>query len=924
MTRIQPPRTVHVPQNAETGVTFVAAPGANLRYAYFRSSDSVASQIEGQDYLAFKYGERRLTFVVSDGVGSSFSGNIAASILGEAMLDWLWSLDADHLTSASALSETAKSFLLKLQPKAERQVSRYAIPDHLPALVRQALEAQRDYGSETVFVAGRLDHPGADSAGGRLLLVWMGDTQVRLYDDAGRQIELRATFDASDRWSSVQGVRGTVHAWVTDAERVARLLVFSDGISGYADQLTAFSDLELEEAAQAQFRTATSDDIALLDIVRHTPAYRGLTDTTQPVDATLGAPDLMPVQKANRDDIYQVAWDWNGGRARFELQEAASPAFNDARTEEVGGATAWTTPAPRSPGRYYYRVRALVGRKAMAGPWSAPQTVRVAYPPPPAPSIQPVGPTPVEGAYTVTWSEAANAQEYVLEEATREDFSDATPVYRGRGADWHAGGPRQPMRYYYRVQAVNDGGASPWSAPQVVAVVVPPPPVPTLAHLRDVPPGSPFALSWSDVAQATYYEVQEIDTTSGDERILRAEGTQLAMDVLPAGRYVYSVRACHEHACSEWSAPQSVEVLPDPPDLAPELTVEGPDASHRLSLEWTAVERAVRYVLEESEKDDFRRPQPMSIGDRPQHSLLRREPGFYYYRVRAENVSGFGPWSEPVVVHILPGTPAWVEANLPDEKGQRVEVTWEPVAGQVVYVLELLWGEPDPVTDERPECKVVYQGREPAYALGISEKVREFAFRVRATHPDGGGDWQYSEAVARPSPPATPRVEPPLVQKNGDVLVRWDPVDEATHYEVEYARDEGFSGAKRHTTDRIRFIFQPSASRRIWFRVRACNEHGSSDPSPPAQIVVGDIAAPRMLPVEPSQHKVAWTEVPGATHYEIQEAGDPAFQTVERHVVDAPAKEWTVKRHQPGRTYLRVQAIGPDGRASEWSEVAVV
>jgi hypothetical protein len=924
------PRIVHVSQNVETEVTFVAAPRASLRYAYFRSSDSVASQIEGQDYLAFKYDARRLVFAVCDGVGSSFCGNIAARVLGEAVLEWLWGLEADHLTRAEALAETAKSFLNKAQPVAQDEVARYQIADHLPPLIQQALEAQRAYGSETVFVAGRLDHPDAASPAGRLLLVWMGDSQIHLYDNTDNEIDIGAAFDVNDRWSSTQGVKGTVHSWVSDAEGVARLLAFSDGISSHADRLVAYSDIELEEASQAQYRTANSDDVALLDIVPHTPAYMGLAETERPVDAEMGAPQVALVEKDRRDSTYEVRWRWEGNKAKFELQEATNPAFRGAYLEQVGNNTTWQTEEPRAPGRYYYRVRAVIGRKGTLGPWSAPQIARVAYPPPEAPAIQPVGPTPVQGAFSLAWNEVANAQDYILEEARQENFSDAAPVYRGRGTDWHAGGGREPGRYYYRVQAVNDGGTSVWSESQLVAVVVPPPPVPTLAFMREVPPRTPFTLNWSDVAQATRYEVQEIDEAAGDEINHESRDARMTMDVHSAGRYTFRVRACHEHGCSEWSNAQTVEVLPDTPELAPELVIEGPDANGQVLLQWTGIDGAARYVLEESDKQAFKRTLPMNMGERTQHSLLRREPGLYYYRVRGENVSGFGPWSESVEAIVGPGTPAWIDVNLPDEEKPRVEVAWDTVAGQVTYELELVTGEADdPEIEEWPEARSAYKGREPASVVRVPKDVQTFAFRVRAVHASGEGDWQYSERISRKGPPGTTEFEDPIFQENGEVIVRWRPVEEATHYEIDRARDPSFEDARVYTTDRIRFRYQPQSSDAFWFRVRACNEQGCGEPSEPTQIAIGRIDAPRLLPVEApaaldGSVTIVWAEVEGALQYEVQKAEDESFQNVVRHVVNAPEREWTLYTLTPRRTYLRVQAIGSDGRASEWSEVVVI
>lgn len=926
MSRTFSPHTVRVTQNAETGVTFEAAPRFNMRYAYFRSSDSVANQIEGQDYLTFKYDDQQLAFAVCDGVGSSFCGNIAARVLGEGLLEWLWDLKADHLTSPDALSEAARAYLRKLQPEAQREVEAYEIADHLSPLVRQALEQQRAYGSEAIFVAGRLEHPSDDVPDGRLLLLWMGDTQAALYDDSGKALPLGGTWDNSDRWSSVQGVRGTAHSWLGGSSQIARLQVFTDGFAAYGDQLKTFSDLELEEALQAQFRLPTSDDVALIDVAQHTLMFMGLIAGDNPVDPELQKPDIAPVQNNGRDGDYEVQWTWTGnGKAKFELQEATNPAFGGAYSEEVGSDMAWQTQETRPPGRYYYRVRAISGRKGTTGPWSAPQSVRVAYPPPPAPALAEVG-APAEGAFAVAWNEVQHAQEYVLEEATQEDFADAKPVYRGRGNAWHTDGLHKPADYYYRVQATNDGGASAWSTTQRVKVIMPPPPVPTLAYLQAVAPDSPFTASWSDVAHATYYELQEKAEASRAEQLFKTEDSQYTLDPHPAGRYAYRVRACHEHACSEWSNTQIIEVLPAVPSDAPVLVIEGPDDSHMLRLTYEPVKHATSYTLEEATHADFRQAMAASLGDRDEHTLVRRDAGFYYYRLRGENRSGAGPWSDPVEVHIVPATPGWIDVNPADNRGGQVEIAWDPVWGQVRYEVELRTGETTP-DGKWTDSKTVYAGAEPLCRVPVPKGMNLLEFRVRATHPDGAGGWQYADPLMLQTQLSAPDLHPVEYRGDGTVVISWQPVEGANQYQIEHARDAGFTAANIHETDRIRFVFRPIASQ-SWFRLRACDAYGCSDPSDPVEVTLETLPAPRIEPLARGENTppvtVRWSAVPGATEYEVQEASDASFLTVERSVVSGNVPQYAVKARSAGQVYLRVQAIGAQDRRSQWSEVTII
>lgn len=90
-----------------------------------------------------------------------------------------------------------------------------------------------------------------------------------------------------------------------------------------------------------------------------------------------------------------------------------------------------------------------------------------AYVPPAAPVLNFVDNSDWDGNYTITWAAAATATSYVLEEATDSGFSAPVTLYSGAGLSQQV--LNQPVgSYYYRVKALNPGGASPWSSTQSV------------------------------------------------------------------------------------------------------------------------------------------------------------------------------------------------------------------------------------------------------------------------------------------------------------------------------------------------------------------------------------------------------------------------------------------------------------------------
>src|SRR6185369_16746645 len=67
----------------------VPARPCDVRVLLDRSFESAQAGEPTQDYLAVRRDPRRLTFAVTDGVGSSFLGDVAAQILAAHLTDWL-------------------------------------------------------------------------------------------------------------------------------------------------------------------------------------------------------------------------------------------------------------------------------------------------------------------------------------------------------------------------------------------------------------------------------------------------------------------------------------------------------------------------------------------------------------------------------------------------------------------------------------------------------------------------------------------------------------------------------------------------------------------------------------------------------------------------------------------------------------------
>ncbi len=920
---LTPIRTHRVPQTAETPVTFVPVPNAYVRFAYSRSSDSMASHVEGQDYLCFQHNDQRFVFVIADGVGSSFCGNLAARTLGDHLIEWLWSLDIGYLGGSAALNEAATSYLSRLQKQAQHEVEEYEIPDEISGLVRQALEAQRAYGSEAVFAAVRIDHPSATIPDGLLSILWMGDTQIYVFNEDGEERDLGGTWDNTNRWSTTKGVRGQMDAWMQELKGIGRIISFTDGLAAHAAQIHTYADSKLDREIHAGTRLPSSDDIALIDLVLRTPRYEGYPNPDLP-DPNLERPHLEQIWNPTGSSQYELRWNWHGGgKTSFIVQEATNPALTEAQVMNISaGQTEWRVPAPQAPGHYYYRVRGI-NRRGIVTPWSELRQTKVAYPPPSAPTLKLTG---SGTSQILEWEGEGETLEYVLEQAAAPDFAEAEVVYEGRGTSWSVPvSTYKPGIYYYRVRAISDGGSGPWSDGQEIEVVIPPPPRPHLATASYGFQMGAYELRWQPVPGASYYELEEKEGEGGKPEIHRWVDTVYVVTDQARGEYVYRVRACHDFGCSEWSNEQRVIVVPQPPPEAPVLTLERLEIPPVLRLHWNEVSGAEEYVVEASDEENFQNARVYTQEGLALEIPLRREPGTTYFRVGGVNAGGQGPWSKVERISIAPKSPAWLEAEVTGG-GKQVLLTWGAVDRHMLYVLEQITG-----SEDTPVYKEIYRGEDTRFLFTPAAGTRKLAFRVRAELPTVQGEWQQSDWLELSGESEPPTMVQPELGKQGSVQLRWNEVGGATHYLLEVSRDETFTDLLHAAQpDRCHATFYPPAGGRYWFRVAACEGEQRGSYSEGVSIQVSQSAPPRLLPLDSVEadaiFEVAWMGIPGCAHYELQESTSEQFDPAKTRTIRVfhPGQKVALPGRPRGRYVYRVKSVDESGQSSRWSDTLTV
>jgi predicted phage tail protein len=253
----------------------------------------------------------------------------------------------------------------------------------------------------------------------------------------------------------------------------------------------------------------------------------------------------------------------------------------------------------------------------------------------------------------VSWTSVGTATSYELQERTNggswgtiQNTSSTSRAISGKGNGV----------YDYQVRACNVGGCGAYSTIQGVTVLLPPSSAPTLTAPSSTTVDN-YTVSWTTVAAASSYELQERFNGGSWSTIQNTSSTSRAISGKPNGTYGYQVRACNSSGCGSYSAISNVVVsVPQPPATAPSLS--GPGLifeGQPYDMSWSTVSGATTYRLEERLNGGSWLEVHNAAGTIK--SFPGRGQGLYDYRVRACNGAGCGPYSTIVTTAVQSSCP---------------------------------------------------------------------------------------------------------------------------------------------------------------------------------------------------------------------------------------------------------------------------
>jgi hypothetical protein len=242
-----------------------------MRLYSMRSREAQSQGLLNQDYalICSQADGQSLSFCVCDGVGSSYRGDVAARYLGEHLVTWLQSLPDLHIESSVCATLLNDQFSLWAQD-AQAQLLQMPLPQDASILVKEVIQELRNgYGSETVFLGGRIDLDVTDqgmSRGAHVLLCWMGNVTAHVFVENGHFWTLGSDSDWVARWSTVSGGRGSVSIWHMHLSALEKLLVHTDGLDQVSLLLHDLDDAGWREQAQQLLQLPRNDDMTALEL----------------------------------------------------------------------------------------------------------------------------------------------------------------------------------------------------------------------------------------------------------------------------------------------------------------------------------------------------------------------------------------------------------------------------------------------------------------------------------------------------------------------------------------------------------------------------------------------------------------------------------------------------------------------------------
>lgn len=439
-------------------------------------------------------------------------------------------------------------------------------------------------------------------------------------------------------------------------------------------------------------------------------------------------------------------------------------------------------------------------------------------------------------------------------------------------------------------------------------------------------------VSWSPVAGATSYNIYYSSTKgvadgskADSGKIENATSPYTVTGLTNGVTYYFTVTAVNLEG--ESGASQEQSAVPAPVPASPtDLSVAG--GNQQISITWGAVTDANSYNIYYGITPGVTKTTGTKIANAisPQVVSGLQNGTTYYVVVTAVNEAGESAESAeksatPSSTVQPPASPTGVTAAGADSKAV---INWTAVPGTIAYNI---YYATTPGVTKTTGIKIANAG--PPTTVANLTNFTTYYFVVTAVGP-GGESAESAEKSATPYiPPASIPIGITATPGNTSVTIAWNPVNNATSYNIYYATKSGVkktTGTKIANATSPRTMFGLTNNTTYYFVVTAVGAGGESSES-------GEVSAtPVPPPAKPSgisatptpangNVTVTWNAVSGATSYNVYYSTTSGVTKTNGIKVPNAISPKVISGLTNDQVYFFVvTAVGPGGESVESSE----
>lgn len=412
------------------------------------------------------------------------------------------------------------------------------------------------------------------------------------------------------------------------------------------------------------------------------------------------------------------------------------------------------------------------------------------------------------------------------------------------------------------------------------------------------PPGSPaniiatatdktITVSWDASSGAIGYEIEVDGTVVNTDTATR----YTHVGINPGTPHTYRVRARNAGGPGNWSAPITKSTLPASPDIP--VNLNAVPLSTSVTVTWNNVSGATGYDIEVDGALVNNGPNTNYI-----HNSLT--PGTHHtYRVRSINPGGKSEWSGYVnTTTLLDTVPVPINISATPALNS-ITLTWDKVSGASGYEISV-------------DGAAFDNGTRTAYTHSNLAPGTQHVYHVRAKKSGVASEW--SAAVV--SATLTNEFGTPSNLKanadNSSIVLSWNPVANATGYEVEV---DGVATDNGDETTCIHNGLLPNTTHT--YRVRAKRDTEVSEWTEPLAVNTFLLQTPKELTANSDETSMTinWQPIEGATSYELDFDGSV--------ITGIPETTYLAEGlEQNSQHEIKVRAVSEGGN-SNWSTVLI-